>query len=195
MSIKKIVQFRRLAGLLENRYNPVACNGHGGAGNDFLVCAACSGKSSKMATEDVPESAVKIAYSLTEDYGRRAANGEFSTGEAQEKAKGLIRMMRFGKDEGDYILINDLNAVTLLNPPKPELEGKTLSDPRGQAHREEMSKICLEKGSGFIEYLWPKSSGERPSAKISFVKLYKPWGWVIGSGVYADDTKGFSFFL
>ncbi len=37
--------------------------------------------------------------------------------------------------------------------------------------------------------MWPKPGSSKPVPKISYVKLFKPWGWIIGSGVYLDDVK------
>src|SRR5690606_3199819 len=28
-----------------------------------------------------------------------------------------------------------------------------------------------------------------PVPKISYVELFQPWGWIIGSGVYVDDVQ------
>jgi methyl-accepting chemotaxis protein len=52
----------------------------------------------------------------------------------------------------------------------------------------EMVQVCKEKGEGFVSYMWPKGSEKTPIPKISYVKLFEPWGWVIGSGVYVDDV-------
>jgi methyl-accepting chemotaxis protein len=40
-----------------------------------------------------------------------------------------------------------------------------------------------------VEYLWPKPGTTEPVPKVSFVKLYRPWGWIVGSGVYLDDVQ------
>ena len=42
-------------------------------------------------------------------------------------------------------------------------------------------------GQGFVDYLWPKPGHDQPVAKVSYVKGYAPWGWVVGSGIYVDD--------
>jgi len=34
--------------------------------------------------------------------------------------------------------------------------------------------------------MWPKPGASEPVAKISYVKGFQPWGWIIGSGVYVD---------
>jgi len=56
-----------------------------------------------------------------------------------------------------------------------------------------MNKVCVEKGAGFVKYHWPKA-GENIDKdvgypKLSYVKLFKPWGWVVGTGVYIDDVS------
>ena len=39
-----------------------------------------------------------------------------------------------------------------------------------------------------MDYLWPKPGIDKPVPKISYVKGFAPWGWVIGSGIYIDDV-------
>jgi len=134
---------------------------------------------------------VSVAYSLVAEYDQRAAKGEFTLEEAQNRAKERIRKFRFGKDGNGYIWINDLEPKMLMHPVKPDLEGKDLSgfkDQNGKQLFMEMVKVSKENGEGFVDYVWPKAEGEKPSPKISYVKLYKPWGWIIGSGIYADDV-------
>ncbi|MGO9953663.1 MAG: methyl-accepting chemotaxis protein, partial [Dissulfurispiraceae bacterium] len=134
---------------------------------------------------------VSVAYTMVAEYDRRVATGEFTLDEAQNRAKERIRNLRFGKDGKGYIWINNLEAKMLMHPLKPDLEGKDISDFKDQNGRQffkEMIKVCKENGEGFVDYVWPKAEGEKPSPKISYVKLYKPWGWVIGSGIYVDDV-------
>jgi len=55
---------------------------------------------------------------------------------------------------------------------------------------EEMRRICQEGGSGVLEYFWPRVIDGRASEvgypKITYVRYFEPWKWVIGSGAYAD---------
>jgi methyl-accepting chemotaxis protein len=79
-----------------------------------------------------------------------------------------------------------------MHPIKPELNGKDLSenkDPNGKALFVEMVKVCRDKGKGFVEYAWSKPGSTKPVPKISYVELYQPWGWVIGTGIYTDDVN------
>ncbi len=80
----------------------------------------------------------------------------------------------------------------VMHPYKPELNGRDLSgikDPDGKRIFVEFVQVCKEKGEGFVEYLWPKYGAEEPQPKISFVKLFPEWDWIIGTGIYVDDVE------
>jgi methyl-accepting chemotaxis protein len=133
---------------------------------------------------------VEVAFSLLNEYEARAQKGEFSREEAQKRAAERLRNFRYSGKE--YIWINDLQPKMIMDPYKPEMEGKDLSDlkdPKGKRFVVEMVNICREKGGGLVEYMWPKHEGKEPVDKISYVMLFKPWGWVIGTGIYIDDLQ------
>lgn len=78
-----------------------------------------------------------------------------------------------------------------MHPIKPALNGKDLSnvkDPTGKKLFMEFVDVTRKSGEGFVSYMWPKPGSEVDVEKISFVKLFKPWGWIVGSGVYVDDV-------
>ena len=133
---------------------------------------------------------VRAAYSIMANLDEQVAKGELSQDEAQELAKNTIGKMRFGVDNSGYLWINDLQPRMIMHPFKPALNGTDLSglrDPGGKLLFVEMTKVCNESGEGLVYYKWPKPGFDRPVSKLSFVKLYKPWGWIIGSGIYIDD--------
>ena len=135
------------------------------------------------------KSVIDIAYTLVTEYDSRAQKGEFSVQEAQKRALARIKSLRY--KDNDYIWVNDMQPKMLMHPIKPELDGKDLSDnqdPNGKKLFVEMVSVCKEKGEGFVDYMWSKPGETKPVPKISFVKLYKPWGWVLGSGLYVDNV-------
>src|SRR6185369_9089560 len=74
----------------------------------------------------------------------------------------------------------------LSNPAMVPLAGKNLFIT--------MNEVVEAAMEGFVTYSWPKpklSGGVTAELypKISFVKKFEPWGWVIGSGIYVDDVK------
>jgi methyl-accepting chemotaxis protein len=133
---------------------------------------------------------VEVGYSLLADYDARVQKGELKLEEAQKRAIEGVKNLRY--DGKEYFWINDLHPMMIMHPYKPELNGKDISDnkdPNGKRLFVEMVNVCKEKGAGLVEYMWPKQDGSKPVPKISYVSLYKPWGWIIGSGIYIDDMQ------
>lgn len=107
---------------------------------------------------------------------------------AFEKIKDPNGPFRFADGQG-YIWIQDLNAVVLMHPIKPSLDGKDLSgfaDKDGTLLFLNFSEICDEYGAGWVPYVWPKPGQEGTSPKISYVKVVKHGGkdYVAGAGMY-----------
>ncbi|MDY6791217.1 MAG: methyl-accepting chemotaxis protein [Thermodesulfobacteriota bacterium] len=110
--------------------------------------------------------------------------------EQQESIAGFIGALRYGPENKDYFWINDMHPKMVMHPYKPQLNGKDLSeskDPNGKRLFVEFVKVCREQGEGFVDYYWPKYGADQPQPKLSFVKLFKEWNWVVGTGVYIDD--------
>ena len=108
----------------------------------------------------------------------------------QEEAKRQIGSLRFGPEGKDYFFIIDARAQMIMHPINPALDGKDQSDfrdPKGKALFAEMASVCRDKGQGFVDYLWPKPGAAEPVAKLSYVQLFKEWGWIVGTGIYVDD--------
>jgi methyl-accepting chemotaxis protein len=90
-----------------------------------------------------------------------------------------------------YLWINDLQPKMIMHPKQPKLDGTDLSgykDPDGTSLFLEFVKVCKEKGEGLVKYKWPKPGATQPVAKISYVKIYEPWGWIMGTGTYLDGV-------
>ncbi|MEF2145423.1 MAG: methyl-accepting chemotaxis protein [Desulfovibrionaceae bacterium] len=132
---------------------------------------------------------VDVAWSAVAHFGAKAERGEISEDAAKELALKVVKEMRYQGD--NYFWINDLKPNMVMHPIKPELDGADLSknaDPTGKLLFVEMAKVAGSEGSGFVDYMWAKPGFDAPQPKISYVKLYKPWGWVVGSGIYVDDV-------
>ena len=106
------------------------------------------------------------------------------------RLKSLVEVSRYGKN--GYFWINDTDAVIVMHPFKPQLNGKDLvnyKDKGGKKIFKEFAALAKTKGEGFVDYVWPKPEFEKPQAKVSFVKLFKPYNWVIGTGEYVSDVS------
>ncbi|OLF54172.1 methyl-accepting chemotaxis protein [Pseudomonas chlororaphis] len=116
--------------------------------------------------------------------------GTLDRATAQKQALSAIRGLRY--DQNDYFWINDLTPVMVMHPANPKLDGQNLAairDPDGFAVFNEMVAIAKAKGAGMVNYRWPKPGASEPVQKTSYVQLFEPWGWIIGSGVYIDDVQ------
>jgi len=139
--------------------------------------------------QDATRHVVELATGLLSSYEEQVRSGALTLEEAQKRAAARVGQLRYEGKE--YLWINDMHPRMVMHPTKPELNGADLSenkDPNGKRLFVEMVKACREHGSGFVNYEWPKPGSNVPSPKLSYVKLYEPWGWVVGTGVYMDDV-------
>nr|WP_314483756.1 methyl-accepting chemotaxis protein [uncultured Pseudomonas sp.] len=116
--------------------------------------------------------------------------GTLSRDAAQQQALQVVRALRY--DHDDYFWINDLTPRMIMHPANPKLDGQDLSsirDPDGFAVFNEMVALARQQDAGPVNYRWPKPGASEPAAKTSYIQLFKPWGWIIGSGVYVDDVQ------
>ena len=133
---------------------------------------------------------VEAAYSVLVQVEAEVKAGRMQREAAQQVAIATIRGLRFGGDE--YFWLNDMHPTMVMHPIKPELNGQDLSDYKDPADKHlfvEFTNAVKAHGEGFVTYLWPKPGIDKPVSKLSFVKGFEPWGWVIGTGIYIDDVN------
>ena len=143
---------------------------------------------------------VDSAYSIFAGYQERVANGELSEQDAKTQALAAIKTMRY--DGTGYFWIHDLHPTMIMHPTVPALNGKDLTSYKGgdgTAIFVGMNEAIAAAGGdeASYSYQWSKP-GEEPTKlfpKRSFVKLFKPWGYVIGTGLYVDDLNARTFQL
>ncbi|MCG8688531.1 MAG: cache domain-containing protein [Desulfobacterales bacterium] len=133
------------------------------------------------------------AWSVLALYHDKEKQGELARPQAQQFAIAHLEHLRYGPENKDYFWINDNTPVMIMHPYRPDLVGKDIGDfedPSGKKMFTQMVKTVKESGAGFVDYLWQwKEDSERIVPKISYVKGFEPWGWVIGTGIYVDDVK------
>ncbi|WP_419763750.1 MAG: methyl-accepting chemotaxis protein [Arcobacter sp.] len=115
--------------------------------------------------------------------------GKISDAELKEILKTVVESSKYG--ESGYFWINDFDATIIMHPIKPALNGKNMSDytdKNGKKIFDEFAKVGKNSGSGFVDYVWPKPGFEKPQAKVSYVKVFEPFNWIIGTGEYVDNV-------
>jgi methyl-accepting chemotaxis protein len=142
-----------------------------------------------QAKKDNSRNLVETAWSVVAQYHALAQEGKLKQEDAQKHAMELVGMMRYEKD--NYLWINDFHPRMVMHPTKPELNGADLTnfkDPDGKALFVEMADTVRKNGAGFVDYMWPRPGSDKPVPKLSYVKGFESWGWLIGTGIYMDDV-------
>jgi methyl-accepting chemotaxis protein len=132
---------------------------------------------------------IELSDSIVNRYYKMSLEGALSEQEAQAQAKSALREVRYSGD--NYVWINDLDTRMVMHPIKPQLEGADLSqskDPNGKFLFREMVRVAKRDGAGYVDYFWPKPGSDAPVEKVSYVKVFEPWSWVLGTGIYVDDV-------
>ncbi len=131
-----------------------------------------------------------VATSVVARWEGLAKSGKMTEDEAKAAAIADLRAMRYGED--GYFWINDRTPTMVMHPIKPELEGKPLAamtTPSGAHLFTDMTDIVAKRGADFYYYEWPQPGSALPVRKLSYIRGFEPWGWVIGTGIYIDDAE------
>ncbi|MET1754163.1 methyl-accepting chemotaxis protein [Novosphingobium sp. RD2P27] len=133
---------------------------------------------------------VETGHSIVAYYEAEERAGRMSKEQAQAAALSALKVMRYG--DNDYLFVTDHQPRMLMHPMKPEMDGTDVGgqvDIDGVYPFRAMSSTVKASGEGVVGYRWPKPGADEPQPKLSFVKGFTPWGWIVGSGVYVDDLR------
>jgi methyl-accepting chemotaxis protein len=131
---------------------------------------------------------VTVAREALEYNHQASLKAGLSEAEAMERGKALLHSMRFGKD--DYVYAISTQGVAVSNP-NPNVEGKNLmnaADADGVFFVRQQIELA-PKGGGFTSFRFPRAGGGDPLPKLTYSAEYKPFGWVVGAGIYLDDVN------
>lgn len=133
------------------------------------------------------------AWSLLGEMEQRARSGVMSRDQAQRDALERVKDLRYGHENKDYFWITDMTPRMVMHPYVADLDGKDLRDYR-DPHGKPLFVECVEavraRGEGYVSYSWQwKDDASRIVPKLSYVRGFAPWGWIIGTGVYIEDVR------
>ena len=155
---------------------------------------------------------VESTHAVLAHYHDLEGKGSLSREAAQAAAVATIKGMRYNGRGYFWINDNQVPSRMVMHPISPELDGQPLLDEKfncvtsmrnsteGPFIRTDGKKNLLEAfaelvaqtGQGYVTYPWPKvnpdgKSTQKTYPKLSYVKNFAPWGWIVGSGIYIDD--------
>jgi len=113
----------------------------------------------------------------------------------------FILNSNFNTNKSSYIFIYKLNninggkdfATMIVNPNRPDLLNKTISDNYKDIKGKKFRKIMLNqiaiKGEAFVDYFYKKPFSQKITHKLSYFKLYKRYNWIVAKGFYFDSLE------
>ncbi|MDI6746086.1 MAG: cache domain-containing protein, partial [Rhodocyclaceae bacterium] len=156
---------------------------------------------------------VESVHASVAHFEKAAREGRMSVDAAKKAALDVVRDMRYDKIE--YFWITDAGKpvpTMIMHATVSALDGKLLDaerfnkvttirngtegntvDAKGKNLFVAFVDVAEAAGHGYVGYQWsrPKADGgvtEELYPKLSYVKKFDPWGWVIGTGIYIDDV-------
>lgn len=142
-------------------------------------------------TKEIVKNQVYEAYSIVENLYKKYKH-KIKEKDLKKLIVEALRAIRYENEMG-YFFITNLNGVEILFADKPEMEGRNLiniKDLDGHFVIKDMIKIVKENNEGFYSYYWTKpNSIGKSHLKISFIKKFTPYNWIIGTGLYVNDIE------
>ncbi len=136
---------------------------------------------------------VNSAWGILVEAEEEARLGLVTPEQTRDLAKKRIATLRYGREGKDYFWLQDMHPTIVMHPYRTELEGHDVSDfrdPRGVRIFVEFANLVRRQNEGFINYVWQwKDDPHRLVPKESYIRGFKPWGWIIGTGIYTEDVK------
>ena len=102
-----------------------------------------------------------------------------------------IELVRFGNNNYFWIYTNTNKLVA--HPYRQKDIGKddtNIKNRNNIYYVQKMVRRAIKNRNGsFFEFFYPKESNNISTKKLSYVRLYPEWHWVIGCGIYVDEIR------
>ena len=145
--------------------------------------------------KDTIQSVLEGVYSTLGAYQAQEAAGKMTREQAQKAAADAISMVRYGGEDGksEYVYSYTTEGIGVYHVNKDRI-GKplfdTVKDPKGNYTVRDLVAAAKNKPGGTFVYTLTARPGQKePIDKLGYVKLFEPWSWMIGTGVYVDGIE------
>ncbi|MEN8121393.1 MAG: DUF294 nucleotidyltransferase-like domain-containing protein [Bacteroidota bacterium] len=159
----------------------------------FLIIIPYFEESILVRKKEMIKELTNSAWSILKEMDQEVQDSILTLKEAQNEAVRVVKNLKYGKEHKDYFWITDMQPKMIIHPYRNDMTGNDLSDysdPHGKKLFLECVRTVKEKGEGFVDYMWQyKDDSTLMVPKLSYVKGFENWGWVIGTGIYIEDVK------
>ena len=135
------------------------------------------------------QKSVSSAYMLFNRHDELVKSGKMTLEEAQKSVISEIKNLHLAKNECFWI--HDSSGKMIVEPLLPRFDNTDMGsfrDANGKQAFSDMTALGRNSGEGAMDYYFEKPGAEKPVKKYVYIKMFKPWGWVLGTGFYVDDA-------
>jgi two-component system, NtrC family, sensor kinase len=102
-----------------------------------------------------------------------------------------IKEIKFGNDNYIFIFNTEGTYLSHFDKSKIGINSLNLKDLNGKYFVKDMIEFAKKNNEGYITYFASSkpNSTIQNSEKISYIKYFKEWNWIIGSGIYLDELN------
>lgn len=114
---------------------------------------------------------------------------KISKDEALSAVRSLVHKTRYYNN--DYFFVYTEDMVSIAHPDE-KIEGRNvlgMKDVKGYSFCADMQRKALDDNGGYVTLWWTRLGNAKPSPKILYVRPFKKWNWIIGTGTYVDDIE------
>ncbi|MBK1840551.1 methyl-accepting chemotaxis protein [Azospirillum sp. YIM B02556] len=133
--------------------------------------------------------------SIAARFHKLAQDGVMNEEDAKDRARTAIGAMRYADGEYLWIWTSQIINVMHANPALIGKSGAEIRDRNGVYVIREAVRGALTPVPEFVTYEWPRPNDPQGPTyeKLAYSVHFKPWDWVIGTGVYTDDLRSAFF--
>jgi PAS domain S-box-containing protein len=159
----------------------------------FQILIPAIEKNSMAHKREMIRELTNAAWNILARLQAEEQHGRLSQQQAQQMAVAQISTLRYGQQMRDYFWIHDIHPRMIMHPYRTDLNGRDLTDfttPDGRRIFVEMRDIVRQSGFGFVQYPW-QGQGDHSEVvpKVSYIKGFEPWGWILGTGINLNDVR------
>jgi len=150
-----------------------------------LPANAQAGKPVNSPAQDLLiKSEVETAVSLLQAIFTKHQLGEMTLEQAKKLGADLVRELRYSVE--GYFWIDTMEGVNVVLYGRKDVEGKSRLENKDQQGTFYVKEFLAKgkAGGGYVEYWFSKKGQTTTQPKRSYVLMFEPFGWVVGSGYY-----------
>ena len=145
--------------------------------------------------KEVIQSVLEGVQATLAAYQAQETAGTLTREQAQKAAADAIGMVRYGGKDGksEYVYAFTTEGVGIYHVIKERIGQNMLEkikDAQGNyTWKDILAAVKKSPGGANLITLTARPGQKETVEKLGYVKLFEPWSWVIGTGVYIDDIN------